>query len=48
MKTHEKSKVYMNNVFSFSMVSKLNIKTQLNSAYRDAFIKHNDNVDKNR
>jgi hypothetical protein len=38
----------MNNVFSFSMVSKLNIKTQLNSAYRDAFIKHNDNVDKNR
>lgn len=35
LKSHEKSKVHMNNVFSFSMLGKLNIKTQLNSAYRD-------------
>ncbi|CAH1103534.1 unnamed protein product [Psylliodes chrysocephalus] len=48
MKSHEKSKVHMNNVFSFSMLGKLNIKTQLNSAYRDALIKHNQQVDKNR
>ncbi|CAH1099722.1 unnamed protein product [Psylliodes chrysocephalus] len=47
MKSHEKSKVHMNNVFSFSMLGKLNIKTQLNSAYRDALIKHNQQVDKN-
>lgn len=48
MKTHEKSKVNINNVFSLSMLGKLSIKTQLNSAYRDALIKHNNNVDKNR
>lgn len=38
----------MNNVSSFSMLGKLNIKTQLNSAYRDALIKHNQQVDKNQ
>ncbi|CAG9833915.1 unnamed protein product [Diabrotica balteata] len=45
MKSHEKSKVHMNNVFSFSMLGKLNIKTQLNSAYRDTLIKYNEHVD---
>ncbi|CAH2000627.1 unnamed protein product [Acanthoscelides obtectus] len=43
MKTHEKSKVHMNNVFSFSILG-----TQLNSAYRNDLIKHNNQVDKNR
>lgn len=48
MKTHEKSKVHMNNVFSFSILGKINIRTQLNSAYRNDLIKHNNQVDKNR
>ncbi|CAH1955259.1 unnamed protein product [Acanthoscelides obtectus] len=38
----------MNNVFSFSILGKLNIRTQLNSAYRNNLIKHNNQVDKNR
>ncbi|CAH1993665.1 unnamed protein product [Acanthoscelides obtectus] len=38
----------MNNVFSFSILGKLNIRTQLNSAYRNDLIKHNNQVDKNR
>ncbi|KAJ8912042.1 hypothetical protein NQ315_000535 [Exocentrus adspersus] len=48
MKNHETSKVYMNNVFSLSILGRSNIKTQLNSAYRDALMKHNDQVTKNR
>ncbi|CAH2021371.1 unnamed protein product [Acanthoscelides obtectus] len=35
----------MNNVFSFSILGKLNIRTQLNSAYRNDLIKHNNQVD---
>ncbi|CAH2012683.1 unnamed protein product [Acanthoscelides obtectus] len=38
----------MNNVFSFSILGKLNIRTQLNSAYRNDLIKYNNQVDKNR
>ncbi|CAH2015348.1 unnamed protein product [Acanthoscelides obtectus] len=38
----------MNNVFSFSILGKLNIRTQLNSAHRNDLIKHNNQVDKNR
>ena len=48
MKVHGRSTVHMNNIFSFSMLGKCNIKTQLNSAYRDALLKHNEQVDKNR
>lgn len=48
MKTHEKSKVHINNIFSFSMLGKVNIKTQLNTTYRNELLKHNQQVDKNR
>lgn len=48
MKTHEKSKVHINNIFNFSMLGKINIKTQLNSAYRNEIINKNRQIDKNR
>ena len=48
IKMHEKSKVHINNVFSYSMLGKSNILTQLNSAHRNAIVEHNEKVDKNR
>lgn len=48
IKTHHKSKVNMNNVFSLSMLGKANTENQLNSHYRLAIAKHNEQVDKNR
>lgn len=48
MARHEKSKSHIANVFSLSMLGKTNITTQLNSAYRQSLIKHNEQVDKNR
>lgn len=48
IKTHENSKVHINNIFSFSLLGKSNIMTQLSSAYRQNIISHNKQVDKNR
>lgn len=48
IKTHEKSKVHINNVFSFSVLGKSNISTQLSAAYRQTIVAHNEQVDKNR
>lgn len=48
IKTHEKSRVHINNVFSFSVLGKSNISTQLSAAYRQTILAHNEQVDKNR
>ena len=48
MKNHEKSNQLMNNVMSLSMIGKVNIQTQLSSDNREAIIKHNEQVDRNR
>ena len=48
IKTHENSKVHVNNTFSFSLLGKSNVLSQLNLAYRESKIKQNEQVDKNR
>lgn len=47
-KKHETSRVHINNIFSLSVLGKLNIRTQLSSQYREALLKKNEEVRKNR
>ncbi|CAH1108818.1 unnamed protein product [Psylliodes chrysocephalus] len=48
IKSHENSKLHINNIFSFSLVGQSNIMTQLSLAHRQNIIEHNQEVDKNR
>ncbi|VEN47902.1 unnamed protein product [Callosobruchus maculatus] len=40
-------RVHVNNTFSFALLGKSNVLSQLNSAYRESIIKQNEQVDKN-
>lgn len=48
IKRHKVSTIHLNNHIEFSMLGKVDIRCQLNSAYRQNIIEHNENVTKNR